>query len=53
MNQIQDKIIYRTPEIEQIVLDNEISLQLESASPPWGPEEAYNSKDFFNNDPLM
>ncbi len=53
MNQIQDKIIYTTPEIERIVLDNEISLQLESASPPWGPEEVYNSKDFFNIDPLI
>lgn len=53
MNQIQDKIKYSTPEIERIVVDNEISLQLESDSPPWGPEEVYNSKDFLNTNPIV
>lgn len=53
MKQIQDKNIYLTPEIKRNVLDNEISLQLESesTSPPWGPEE-YSSNDFFDIDSL-
>jgi hypothetical protein len=37
-----EKKKYRSPEIELIVLDNEISLALES-SPPVGPEETLNS----------
>ncbi len=44
---------YTAPIIELIVLDNEISLALES-SPPAGPYETNNviSPEFFNNDPL-
>jgi hypothetical protein len=44
---------YTEPRLEQIRLDNEISLALESA-PPVGPFESANSNipDFFNNDPF-
>jgi hypothetical protein len=45
---------YTAPVIEQIQLDNEISLALESA-PPAGPgEPGYlgKSPEFFNNDPF-
>lgn len=34
------KSLYKSPEIEQIRLDNEISLALES-SPPAGPAESF------------
>ena len=37
-----EKKQYKTPRIEFIELDNEISLALESA-PPVGPSETYNS----------
>lgn len=39
-SQSNNKGAYVTPKIEQIVLDNEISLALES-TPPIGPDEAY------------
>jgi hypothetical protein len=45
---------YKSPAIELIVLDNEISLALESA-PPVGPDESYNkisSPDHFNKTPF-
>jgi hypothetical protein len=44
---------YTAPIIELIVLDNEISLALES-TPPAGPSETNNviRPEFFNNDPL-
>ncbi len=53
MKSIQNKITYTTPKIEQIVLDNEISLQLESTSPPFGPDEANNTVEYFKNEPLL
>ncbi len=47
-----EKKIYSTPRIEIIVLDNEISLALES-SPPVGPEETSTNLPFnFNNNPF-
>ena len=49
------KRIYIVPQIEQIKLDNEISLALASA-PPAGPFETNNSgsnaPEYFNNDPF-
>ena len=43
---------YTTPRIEQVKLDNEISLILQSA-PPKGPFEfVSNSPEYFNNDPF-
>lgn len=47
-----EKNIYITPKIEIIILDNEISLALESA-PPVGPDEGkLIVPDFFNGDPF-
>jgi hypothetical protein len=43
---------YTTPRIEQVKLDNEISLILASA-PPLGPFElASKAPEYFNNDPF-
>ena len=43
---------YTAPLIEQIQLDNEISLILES-TPPFGPDEFSNNvSENFNNDPF-
>lgn len=42
---------YTTPQVERIVLDNEISLALES-SPPLGPGETSRAPEYFNNDPF-
>ncbi len=46
------KRIYSQPVIELILLDNEISLALESI-PPYGPDESKNnlSPEHFNTDP--
>jgi hypothetical protein len=47
-----EKKIYSTPCIDLIILDNEISLALES-SPPAGPEETSTNLPFnFNNNPF-
>jgi hypothetical protein len=46
-----EKKAYKSPQIEIIELDNEVSLALESA-PPAGPSESYNNvsnPDHFNN----
>lgn len=50
---IKIKKQYITPAIDSILLDNEISLALESA-PPDGPDEVNNKcvPDYFNNDPF-
>lgn len=46
------KLMYQTPVIGKIMLDNEISLALESA-PPGGPDEGLNNTpDYFNKDPF-
>ena len=43
---------YIVPKIDRIVLDNEISLTLDSA-PPAGPGEPTGyAPDYFNNDPF-
>ena len=50
--QNKEKRIYRAPLIEQIKLDNEISLVLESA-PPFGPgESSLLLPEYFNPDPF-
>lgn len=47
-----EKNRYKSPTIERVILDNTISLVLES-SPPAGPGEALNNApDYFNNDPF-
>jgi len=47
-----EKKIYNTPQIELIILDNEISLALES-TPPAGPDESHvpenNQTNSFTN----
>jgi hypothetical protein len=46
------KKTYRKPQIDQIKLDNEISLALES-EPPVGPNESLsNAPEYFNNNPF-
>lgn len=47
------KKAYTAPAIEKILLDNEISLVLES-TPPAGPGEGASLKapEYFNNDPF-
>jgi hypothetical protein len=46
------KRVYIAPQIEQIKLDNEISLALES-TPPFGPGESISkAPEYFNNDPF-
>jgi hypothetical protein len=43
---------YTAPEIDQIILDYEISLALES-SPPDGPDEVLGAApEYLNNDPF-
>lgn len=39
------KKTYKTPQIDLIALDSEISLALES-NPPAGPDEAHNAESF-------
>jgi hypothetical protein len=48
---METKKKYIVPNIESILLDNEISLSLES--PPVGPDEGNNTlaPEYFNNDP--
>lgn len=43
VNDIMEKKTYTAPCIEIILLDNEISLALESAAPPAGPSETFNN----------
>ena len=53
-NCINQKSDYKTPEVQRIELDNEISLQLESvATPPKAPGEArLQTPEYFNQDPF-
>lgn len=47
-----EKNTYKSPQIEIIVLDNEISLALES-TPPEGPGESRNVvPEYLNNNPF-
>ena len=51
MNILKSK--YTAPEMNRIELDNEISLILQSAEPPFGPSEIVKvSPEFFNNEPF-
>ena len=49
-----EKREYTAPVIEQIELDNDISLALESTPPPAPGEPGYTGKapEYFNNDPF-
>jgi hypothetical protein len=48
----QSKKNYLAPQISRIILDNEISLQLES-SPPSGPDEVSDNLQYQNvNNPI-
>ena len=53
MNSVIEKKIYFSPQIEEVRLDHEISLQLQS--PPVGPDEpgyiGSSTLDCFKNDP--
>ena len=52
MNTINEKRTYNFPQLQRVILDNDISLILES-SPPAGPDEGYlKVPDYFNNDPF-
>ena len=52
MANYNQKLAYFAPQIERIVLDNEISLTLDS-SPPVGPGGGYLIKpEYLNNDPF-
>jgi hypothetical protein len=51
-NKSTEKRIYSTPLVVRVMLDNEISLALESL-PPTGPFEVMNNAaEHFNNDPF-
>jgi hypothetical protein len=51
-NQNKDKRVYAAPLIDRILLDNEISLILES-DPPFGPDESISfAVEYFNNNPF-
>ena len=55
MKKNNQKLAYSTPELRSIKLDNEISLQLQSATPPDGPGESgvgYLSPEFIQNNPF-
>ena len=43
---------YIAPRIEIISLDNDISLQLQSATPPEGPGEGAFAPEFLKTDPF-
>lgn len=52
MQTFNKKQMYKAPKVEKIVLDNEISLALESV-PPGGPGEAeLKVPDYFKNGPF-
>jgi len=46
-----EKRVYYSPQIEQIKLDNEISLALSSLDAPGDPEASL-TPEYFNNDPF-
>lgn len=51
MKTTTEKRTYNIPKLELVKLDNDISLILES-EPPTGPNEAFASPQYFNNDPF-
>jgi len=53
MNKNNQKQAYSTPEIECIALDKDISLQLASELPPFGPGELVSlTHEYLKNDPF-
>jgi len=50
-NNSLEKRAYSAPQMEQIKLDNEISLVLSSLDAPGDPE-VLNAPEYFNNDPF-
>lgn len=48
-----EKKQYITPGVELILLDHEISLQLESSPPVPDGESSMLTPDYFNNDPFQ
>ena len=48
---VTEKREYITPAIQQIVLDNEISLAMESDAPVGPGEGKLNAPEYFNSDP--
>jgi len=50
--QANDKRSYSPPIIEQIMLDHEISLAMESDPPIFESKCNLNTPEYFNNDPL-
>lgn len=49
----ENKRKYMSPTIGMIKIDNEISLNLQSADPPYAPNESMlHSTDYFRNDPF-
>ena len=50
--EILNKRTYSSPKIEQIKLDNEISLALQSTPPTAPGEPTSATPDYFNNDPF-
>jgi hypothetical protein len=52
MKQDIQKRVYSTPQLERVVLDNEISLILQSVIPPGPGDEGRNTPSHFNNDPF-
>ena len=50
--QTNKKRSYHSPVIEQIMLDNEISLALESEPPAWETKSDFKAPEYFNNDPF-
>jgi hypothetical protein len=51
-NEYIQKRTYSVPQVEQIKLDNEISLALESTPPVFELTKGSNAPDYFNNDPF-
>ncbi len=51
-NNSSKKRTYSAPAIEYIMLDNDISLQLESPGKPDSGDEVYNTPHYLNNDPF-
>ena len=48
-----EKREYCSPVIERIILDHDISLTLDSVTPPEGPGEGITkAPEYFNNDPF-
>ena len=48
-----EKVTYIAPQIERIILDNEISLALESTPSPGPGEGAYNkTPEYLTNEPF-